>query len=119
MCLENGFSHSIPSMCHVSRSRDIKTNSFWSFEYQNFEKTSEIPQFWNFFDISNEIFFLIPKVQGIILADPGTLFGELQEKLGLEASKNSIFQKLTTKIGPKSNFAIFMKRSKILNCHKN
>ena len=90
MCLENGFSHSIPSMCHVSRSRDIKTNSFWSFEYLNFEKTSEIPQFWNFFDISNEIFFLIPKVQGIILADPGTL-SDFTKK------KNQKFQ-ITTKI---------------------
>ena len=31
-----------------------------------------------------QIFFLIPKVQEIILADLGTLSGELQEKLGLK-----------------------------------
>ena len=77
------------------------------------------PNFSTFFDISNEIFFLIPKVQEIILADPGTLFGELQGKLGLEASENSIFQKLTSKIGLNPNFATFTKKSKIWNCHKN
>ena len=53
------------------------------------------------------------------MADPGTLSGELQGKLGLEASENSIFQKLTSKIGPNSNFATFTKKSKIWNCHKN
>ena len=58
-------------------------------------------------------FFLIPKVQEIVLADRATLSGELQGKLGLEASENSIFQKLTSKIGPNSNFATFMKKSKI------
>ena len=31
ICLENGFSHSIPSMFHVSKSRDIRTSPFWSF----------------------------------------------------------------------------------------
>ena len=60
-----------------------------------------------------QIFFLIPKVQEVILADPGTLSGELQGKLGLEPSKNSIFQKLTSKIGSNSHFAIFTKKSKI------
>ena len=30
ICLENGFSHSIPSMFHVSRSTDIRRSSFWS-----------------------------------------------------------------------------------------
>ena len=64
-------------------------------------------------------YFLIPKVEKIILAVPGTLSGELQGKLGLEASENSIFQKLTSKIGPNSNFATFTKKSKISNCLKN
>ena len=41
ICLENGFSHSIPSMFHVSRSRDIRTSPFWSFKDLNFEKSSE------------------------------------------------------------------------------
>ena len=45
ICLENGFSHSIPSMFHVSRSRDIRTSPFWSYKDLNFEKSSEIPQF--------------------------------------------------------------------------
>ena len=53
------------------------------------------------------------------MADPCIVSGELQGKLGLEASKNSIFQKLTSKIGPNSNFATFMKEPKISNCHKN
>ena len=53
------------------------------------------------------------------MADPGTLFDELQGKLGLEAYENSIFQKLTSKIGLNSNFATFTKKSKIWNCHKN
>ena len=43
--LENGFSHSIPSMCHVSRNRDIRPSPFWSYEDLNFEKSSETPQF--------------------------------------------------------------------------
>ena len=38
ICLENGFSHSIPSMFHVSRSRDIRTSPFWSYKDLNFEK---------------------------------------------------------------------------------
>ena len=41
------------------------------------------------------------------MADPGTLSGKVQWNLGLEASKNLIFQKLTSKIDPDSNFAIF------------
>ena len=45
ICLENGFSHSIPSMFHVSRSRDIRTSPFWSYKDLNFEKSSETPQF--------------------------------------------------------------------------
>ena len=45
ICLENGFSHSIPSMFHVSRSRDIRTSPLWSYKDLNFEKTSETPQF--------------------------------------------------------------------------
>ena len=53
------------------------------------------------------------------MADLGTLSVELQGKLGLEASKNLIFQKLTSKIGPNSNFATFTEESKIPNCHKN
>ena len=106
-------------MVHVSRSRDIRTSPFWSYRDLNFEKSSETPQFEHFFDISNEIFFLIPKVQEIILTDPGTLSGECQWKLGLEAFENSIFQKLASKIDPHSNFATFMKKSKIWNCHKN
>ena len=109
-CLQNGFSHSIPSMFHVSRSRDIRPSLFWSYEDLNFEKSSKTLKFQHFFNISNEIFFLISKVQEIILADPGTLSGEPQGQLGLEASKNSIFQKLTFKIGPNSNFAIFTKK---------
>ena len=55
----------------------------------------------------------MPKVQEIILADPGTLSGKLQGKLGLKASGNSIFQKLASKIGLNSNFATFKKKSKI------
>ena len=58
------------------------------------------------------MFFLIPKVQEIILVDPGTLSGELEGIMGVEASENSVFQKLTSKIGPKSNFATFTKKSK-------
>ena len=65
------------------------------------------------------MFFLIPKVQEIILADPGTFSGELEGILGLEASENSVFQKLTSKIGPNSNFATFTKKSKNWNCTKN
>ena len=53
------------------------------------------------------------------MADLGTLSGEPQGKLGLEASKNLIFHKLNSKIGPNLNFAIFTKKSKISNCHKN
>ena len=53
------------------------------------------------------------------MADPGTFSGKLHGKLGLEASKNSIFKKLTSKIGLNSNFATFTKKSKISNCHKN
>ena len=45
ICLENGFSHSIPSMFHVSSSRAIRTNPFWSYKDLNFEKSSETPQF--------------------------------------------------------------------------
>ena len=119
ICLENGFSQSIPNMFHVTRSRDIRPSPFWSYEDLNFEKSSKTSQFQHSFDISNEIFFLIPKVQEIILADLGTLSGELQGKLELEASKNLIFHKLNSKIGPNLNFAIFTKKSKISNCHKN
>ena len=36
ICLENGFSHSIPSMFHVSR--DIRQSPFWSYEDLSFEK---------------------------------------------------------------------------------
>ena len=43
------------------------------------------------------------------MADPGTLSAEV---LGLEASKNSIFQKFTSKIGPNSNFAILPESQK-------
>ena len=53
------------------------------------------------------------------MADSGTLSGEIQGKLRLEASNNSIFQKLPSKIGPNSDFAIFTKKSKTSNCHKN
>ena len=59
------------------------------------------------------MFFLIPKVQEIILADPGTFSGELEGILGLEASENSVFQKLTSKIGPNSNFATFTEKPNI------
>ena len=45
ICLENGFSHSIPSMFHVSRSRVIRTSPFWSYKDLNFEKSSVTPQF--------------------------------------------------------------------------
>ena len=45
ICLENGFSYSIPSTFHVSRSRDIRPNPFWVYEDLNFEKSSETPQF--------------------------------------------------------------------------
>ena len=82
-------------------------------------KNLQGPPNFNTFNISNEIFFLIPKVQEIILADPGTLSGELNGKLGLEASKNPIFKKLTSKISPNSNLATFMKKSKISSCRKN
>ena len=44
-CLENGFLHSIPSMFLVSRSRDIRTSSFWGYKDLNFEKTSKTPKF--------------------------------------------------------------------------
>ena len=60
ICVENGFSHSIASMFHSSRGRDIRTSPFWSYKDPNFEKSSETPIFilFRFFDISNEIFFL-------------------------------------------------------------
>ena len=45
ICLENSFSHNIPSIIHVSRSRDIKTSLFCSYRDLNFEKSSETPQF--------------------------------------------------------------------------
>ena len=45
ICLENGFSHSIPSMFHVSRSRDIRTSPFWSYKDLNLQKSSGTPQF--------------------------------------------------------------------------
>ena len=45
ICLENGFSHSIPSIFNVSRSRDIKTSLFCSYKDLNIEKSSETPQF--------------------------------------------------------------------------
>ena len=53
------------------------------------------------------------------MADPDTISGELGGKLELEASKNSIFQKLTSKIGANSNFVVFTKKSKVSNCHKS
>ena len=46
------------------------------------------------------------------MADPGTLSGEHNGKLGLEASKNPIVKKLTSKIGPNSNLATFNKKVK-------
>ena len=83
-------------------------------------KNLQIPlNFSTFLIFQMKYFFLIPKVQEIIVADPGTLSSELQGKLGLEASKNPIFQKLTSKIGPNSNFPILTKKSKISNCQKN
>ena len=45
ICLENGFSLSIPSMFHVSKNRVIRTNPFWSYKDLKFEKSSETPQF--------------------------------------------------------------------------
>ena len=45
ICLEYGLSHSIPSMFHVSSSRDIRTSPFLSYKDLNFEKSSETPQF--------------------------------------------------------------------------
>ena len=48
ICLENGFSHSIPSMFHVSTSRDIITSPFWSYKDLNFEKSSKAPKFSTF-----------------------------------------------------------------------
>ena len=49
ICVENGFSHSIASMFHSSRGRDIRTSPFWSYKDPNFEKSSETPQFSYFF----------------------------------------------------------------------
>ena len=45
ICLQNSFSHSIPSMFHVSWSRDIRTRLFWSFKDLYFEKSPGAPQF--------------------------------------------------------------------------
>ena len=45
ICPENDFSHSIPSMFHVSSSRDIRTSPFLSYKDLDFEKSSENPQF--------------------------------------------------------------------------
>ena len=44
ICLENGFSHSIPSMFHVSRSRDTRISPFWSYKDLNFKKFPGTPQ---------------------------------------------------------------------------
>ena len=41
----NGFSHSVPGMFHISRSRDIRTRLFWSYQDLIFEKYSETSQF--------------------------------------------------------------------------
>ena len=46
--LENDFSHSIPRMLHVSRSKDIRTSPFWSYKDLNFERSSEILNFSTF-----------------------------------------------------------------------
>ena len=51
ICLGSGFSNSIPSMFIVSRSRDVRTIPFWSYEDLNFEKFSGTPQFYHFFNI--------------------------------------------------------------------
>ena len=45
ICLQNSFSHSIPSVFHVSWSRDIRTRLFWSFKDLYFEKSPGAPQF--------------------------------------------------------------------------
>ena len=116
ICLENCFSHSIPSMFHVF-SWDIRTSPFCY-------KESQGPKFWKIFrDPPSLALFWYFKWN--IFSDskssgnPGTLSGELQGQLGLEASENSIFQKLFSKIGLNSNFATFTKKSKIWICHKN
>ena len=93
-------------MFHVSTSKDIRTSP------SGVEKTQILLNFSTFLVFQMKYFFLIPKVHEIIVADPGTLSSELQGKLGLEASKNSIFQKLTSKIGPNSNFAILHESQK-------
>ena len=64
ICRENGFSHSIPSMFHDSRSRNIRSSPFWSYEDLNFGKSSETLQFQHFFDNSNEILFSDSKSLG-------------------------------------------------------
>ena len=54
ICLENGFSHSIPSMFHVSRSKDIRPSSFWSYEDLNFQRP---PNFSTFLIFQMKYFF--------------------------------------------------------------
>ena len=61
ICLENGFSHSIPSMFHVSRSRVIRTSPFWSYKDLNFEKSSETPNFSTFLIFQMKYFFWFQK----------------------------------------------------------
>ena len=57
ICLQNGFSHSIPSMFHVCRSRDIRPSPFWSYEDLNFEKSLETPNFSTFSTFQMKYFF--------------------------------------------------------------
>ena len=62
-CLDNGFLHSIPSMFHVSRNRDIRTSPFWSYEDLNFEKSSEAPNFSTISIFQMKYFFWFQKLR--------------------------------------------------------
>ena len=115
MCLENSFSHIIPSMFHASRKRDIRTSPFWSYKDLNFEKLQGCPNFSIFLIFQMKYFSWFEKFRKyswLILAHFLVNFKE-------NWSWKLLRIQFSSKIGSNSNFPIFRKKSKISNCHKN